>query len=71
MTGTRKIRIDQITDVMDEAAQLLVKVTTLEWTARVKKVTPVFRPEPGESGVGGRLRNSWQTDIKTYEGINK
>tara|TARA_R100000995_G_scaffold38926_1_gene18028 strand:+ start:150 stop:506 length:357 start_codon:yes stop_codon:yes gene_type:complete len=60
MTGTRKIRIDQITDVMDEAAQLLVKVTTLEWTARVKKATPVDT---------GRLRNSWQTDIKTYEGI--
>ena len=39
---TRKIRLDQIDDVMREAVEDLVAATTLEWTARVKKVTPVF-----------------------------
>ena len=39
---TRKIRLDQIDDVMREAVEDLVAATTLEWTARVKKATPVF-----------------------------
>ena len=55
----RQIRIDQIPDVMEDAVFLLVQATTLEWTARVKKATPV---------VTGRLRNSWQTEIKTTSG---
>ena len=38
---TRKIRLDQIDDVMKEAVQELVAATTLEWTARVKLATPV------------------------------
>tara|TARA_R100000664_G_scaffold13919_1_gene22020 strand:+ start:984 stop:1439 length:456 start_codon:yes stop_codon:yes gene_type:complete len=38
----RKIRLDQIDDVMAEAVQKLVRVTTLEWWARVKEATPVF-----------------------------
>ncbi len=38
----RQIRIDQIDDVMREAVENLVAATTLEWTARVKKATPVF-----------------------------
>ena len=56
---TRKIRIDQIDDVMREAVEDLVKATTLEWTRRVKKETPVDT---------GRLRAAWQTDIKPLEG---
>ena len=39
---TRQIRLDQIDDVMREAVEDLVAATTLEWTARVKKATPVF-----------------------------
>ena len=56
---TRQIRIDQITDVMEEAVIDLVAATTLEWTRRVKKATPVDT---------GRLRNSWQTEIKPTSG---
>ena len=56
---TRQIRIDQIPDVMEEAVIDLVAATTLEWTRRVKKATPV---------ATGRLRNSWQTEIKPTSG---
>ena len=55
----RQIRIDQIPDVMEEAVIDLVAATTLEWTKRVKKATPVDT---------GRLRNSWQTEIKPTSG---
>ena len=55
----RQIRLDQIDDVMKEVVVDLVQATTLEWTARVKKATPVDT---------GRLRNSWQTDIKPTTG---
>ena len=51
----RKIRLDQIDDVMSEAVSALVAATTLEWTARVKLATPVDT---------GRLRANWQTSIK-------
>ena len=37
----RKIRLDQIDDVMREAVEKLVASTTLQWTARVKLATPV------------------------------
>ena len=55
----RKIRLDQIDDVMREAVEDLVAATTLKWTARVKEATPVDT---------GRLRGAWQTDIKPLEG---
>jgi hypothetical protein len=55
----RQIRLDQIDDVMREAVEDLVAATTLEWTRRVKKATPVDT---------GRLRAAWQTDIKPLEG---
>mgnify|MGYP003145300422 FL=1 len=56
----RQIRLDQIDDVMAEAVKDLVRVTTLEWSKRVKKATPVDT---------GRLRLSWQTDVsKPYKG---
>tara|TARA_R100001460_G_scaffold2455_4_gene8007 strand:- start:457 stop:807 length:351 start_codon:yes stop_codon:yes gene_type:complete len=56
---TRKISITEIPDVMEDAVVFLVAATTLEWTSRVKKATPVDT---------GRLRNSWQTDIKPTSG---
>ena len=55
----RQIRLDQIDDVMAEAIQDLVAITTLQWTARVKLATPVET---------GRLRSGWQTNIKKYSG---
>ena len=50
---------------MEESVEILVQATTLEWTARVKKATPVFEPRANEKGVGGSLRNAWQTQIKS------
>ena len=65
---TRQIRIDQIDDVMREAVEDLVAATTLEWTKRVKKATPVRVVFQGEPKGGGQLRNAWQTEIKPLEG---
>ena len=65
---TRKIRLDQIDDVMREAVEDLVAATTLEWTARVKKATPVRVVYKGEPKGGGQLRAAWQTEIKPLEG---
>ena len=56
---TRKISITEIPDVMEDAVVFLVAATTLEWTSRVKKATTVDT---------GRLRNSWQTEIKPTSG---
>tara|TARA_B100001287_G_C22642962_1_gene511100 strand:+ start:598 stop:975 length:378 start_codon:yes stop_codon:yes gene_type:complete len=57
----RKISITQIPDVMEDAVVLLVQATTAEWTARVKKATPVRVVYKGEPKGGGELRNAWQT----------
>ena len=65
---TRKISLNQIDDVMKEAVVDLVAATTLEWTARVKKATPVRVVYKGEQKGGGRLRAAWQTDIKKFTG---
>ena len=64
----RQISILQIPKVMEESVEILVQATTLEWTARVKKATPVFKPREKEKGVGGSLRNAWQTQIKKFSG---
>jgi len=64
----RQIRLDQIDDVMREAVEDLVAATTLEWTARVKKATPVRVVYEGEPKGGGQLRAAWQTEIKPLEG---
>ena len=53
---------------MKEAVVDLVAATTLEWTARVKKATPVRVVYEGEPKGGGQLRNAWQTDIKKFTG---
>jgi len=55
----RRIRLDQIDDFFEELVVDLVAATTLEWTKRVKKATPVDT---------GRLRAAWQTNIKKFEG---
>lgn len=64
----RQISIVQIPKVMEEAVETLVAATTLEWTARVKKATPVRVVYQGEPKGGGQLRNAWQTDIKKFSG---
>ena len=38
----RQIRVDQIDDFFEDLVVDLVEATTLEWTRRVKKETPVF-----------------------------
>ena len=55
----RQIRVDQIDDFFKDKIIDLVRATTLEWTRRVKKATPVDT---------GRLRSAWQTNIKRFEG---
>ena len=55
----RRIKVTQIKDFYRELIVDAVAGTTLEWTRRVKKATPVDT---------GRLRAAWQTDIKPLEG---
>ena len=55
----REIKLTEINDFFEEDVVDLVAATTLEWTARVKKATPV---------VSGDLRNAWQTEIKPFRG---
>ena len=55
----REINLSQINDFFEEDIVDIVAATTLEWTARVKKATPVDT---------GRLRAAWQTDIKKFQG---
>ena len=52
----RQIKLTEIDDFFEELVVDLVAATTLEWTARVKKATPVET---------GRLRAGWQTRIDT------
>ena len=65
---TRQIRLDQIDDFFEELVVDLVSSTTLEWTRRVKKATPVRVVYKGEPKGGGQLRAAWQTDIKKFQG---
>lgn len=39
---TRRIKVSEIDDFFEELVVDLVRATTLEWTRRVKKETPVF-----------------------------
>jgi hypothetical protein len=57
---TRNIKLGEIGDFMGEQIQELVKITTLEWGARVKERTPV---------ESGRLKIAWQSKIEPYEGV--
>ena len=65
---TRQIRVDQIDDVFRDKVRDLVTATTLEWTARVKKATPVRIVYKGEPKGGGQLRAAWQTKIEPFRG---
>ena len=56
---TRRIKVNQIKGFYEELIVDAVAGTTLEWTRRVKKATPVDT---------GRLRSAWQTNIKRFEG---
>ena len=80
----RQIKLNQIDDVMKEVVVDLVAATTLNWTARVKKTTPVFSsdnytqseldalPEFFRQSIlkhkGGDLRAAWQTKIQKFKG---
>ena len=64
----REINLSQINDFFEEDIVDLVAATTLEWTARVKKATPVRVVYQGEPRGGGQLRNAWQTDIQKFRG---
>ena len=56
---TRRIELFEMDDFFQEKVIEIVQATTLEWTKRVKKATPVDT---------GRLRSAWQTNIKKYSG---
>ncbi len=64
----RKIKVSEIDDFFEELVVDLVAATTLEWTRRVKKATPVRVVYKGEPKGGGQLRAAWQTEIKKFEG---
>ena len=64
----REINLSQINDFFEEDIVDVVAATTLEWTARVKKATPVRVVYKGEPKGGGQLRNAWQTEIKPTSG---
>ena len=55
----RQIKLSEIDDFFEELVVDLVQATTLEWTKRVKKATPVDT---------GRLRAAWQTKIEKFKG---
>ena len=55
----RQIKVSEIDDFFEELVVDLVQATTLEWTKRVKKATPVDT---------GRLRAAWQTKIERFKG---
>ena len=63
-----QIRLDQIDDFFRDTVVALVQATTLEWTARVKKATPVRIVYEGEPTGGGQLRAAWQTKIEPFKG---
>ena len=55
----RRIKVTEIRGFYEDLIVDAVAGTTLEWTRRVKKETPVDT---------GRLRSAWQTNIKRFEG---
>ena len=64
----RQIKLTEIDDFFEELVVDLVAASTLEWTRRVKKATPVRVVYKGEPKGGGQLRAAWQTDIKKFQG---
>ena len=64
----RQIKLTEIDYFFEELVVDLVAATTLEWTRRVKKATPVRVVYKGEPKGGGQLRAAWQTEIKKFQG---
>ena len=64
----RQIKVSEIDDFFEELVVDLVQATTLEWTKRVKKATPVRIVYKGEPKGGGQLRAAWQTKIEKFKG---
>ena len=71
----RQIKLNQIDDVMKEVVVDLVQATTLEWTARTKKATPVFSgtitnnlPYAEPVCFGINLPPTWGGQYKTRQG---
>ena len=64
----RQIKVSEIDDFFEELVVDLVQATTLEWTKRVKKATPVRIVYKGEPKGGGQLRAAWQTKIEPFRG---
>ena len=64
----RQIKLTEIDDFFEELVVDLVAATTLEWTRRVKKASPVRVVYKGEPKGGGQLRAAWQTEIKKFQG---
>ena len=64
----RRIKLTQVKDFYKELIVDAVAGTTLEWTRRVKKATPVRIVYKGGPKGGGQLRAAWQTKIKKFEG---
>tara|TARA_R100001224_G_scaffold105475_1_gene79304 strand:- start:6 stop:374 length:369 start_codon:yes stop_codon:yes gene_type:complete len=64
----RQILLTEVDDFFRDLVVDLVKATTLEWTARVKKATPVRVVYKGEPKGGGQLRAAWQTKIEPFKG---
>ena len=55
----RRIKVTEIKGFYEDLIVDAVAGTTLEWTRRVKKATPVDT---------GRLRTAWQTKIEPFKG---
>ena len=64
----RQIKVSEIDDFFEELVVDLVQATTLEWTKRVKKATPVRIVYKGEPKGGGQLRAAWQSKIERFIG---
>ena len=65
----REIDLTSISDHFGEKVQKTVRKATFKAEKDIIEFTPVFEPREGETGVGGTLRNSWQSEIKPYIGI--
>jgi len=65
----REINLTDIGDHFGEKVQKVVRKATFKAEKDIIEFTPVFEPREGESGVGGTLRNSWQSEVKPYIGI--
>jgi hypothetical protein len=64
----REINLTDIGDHFGDKVQKTVRKATFKAEADIKQFTPVFEPREGETGVGGTLRNSWQSEVQAYRG---